>query len=128
MIAILTKYLGPTNYRGSRIKAYTESGRFVTVSYDSSLDSAQAHAHAAQALCLKMGWKGQLVAGGIKGGYAFVFVEAYNKPENVAVNVGACDTRAGEVMVEVKTCTECNYTTNIKGDLAKHKAEKHGKK
>ena len=36
---IVTKYLGPTNHKGSRIKATGPLGS-VTVSYDSALDNA----------------------------------------------------------------------------------------
>lgn len=30
-----------------------------------------------------------------------------------------------KVMSTVKQCYECNYTTNIVGDMAKHRREKH---
>lgn len=43
MIAIHTKYIGPTDTRGSRVKAYTSDGRSVTVSYDNGLESVKAH-------------------------------------------------------------------------------------
>lgn len=75
MIAILTKYLGPTNCRGSRIKAYTSNkGQSVTISYDYALDGEALHRKAAQALMDKMGWKNELVSGGIERGYAFVML------------------------------------------------------
>ena len=50
MQAIETKYLGPTNARGSRVKASCERGS-LTVSYDDGLNSEQAHAAACVALC-----------------------------------------------------------------------------
>ena len=53
MQAIITKYLGPTNTRGSRIKATAWAGS-VTVSYDYSLDTVGNHKAAAQALCDKL--------------------------------------------------------------------------
>lgn len=75
MIAILTKYMGPTNCRGSRIKAYTSNpGQSVTIGYDHALDSEEAHRKAAQVLMDKMGWPNELVSGGIAGGYAFVML------------------------------------------------------
>ena len=74
MIAILTKYIGPTNCRGSRIKAYTETGESVTIPFDYSLDGEARHRKAAQALMDKMGWPNELVSGGIAGGYAFVML------------------------------------------------------
>jgi hypothetical protein len=56
--AIFTKYLGPTNYRGGRIKAWAKSGGklSVTISYPHELSQSQAHAAAAVALLDKMGW------------------------------------------------------------------------
>jgi hypothetical protein len=34
---------------------------------------------------------------------------------------------AEESMVNINKCPQCEYTTNIKGDMTKHKAEKHSK-
>tara|TARA_R110000787_G_scaffold152064_4_gene265855 strand:- start:1590 stop:1913 length:324 start_codon:yes stop_codon:yes gene_type:complete len=49
-LSIQTKYLGPTNVRGARIKAFTldnnpttERPDSVTLSYDYALDGAKAH-------------------------------------------------------------------------------------
>lgn len=90
MQAIETKYIGPSNYRGSRIKATCERGS-LTVDYDDSLDTEQAHIAAAKSLCAKFVqedikeygpeserstlWNKPFVTGGLKGrGYAHVFV------------------------------------------------------
>lgn len=56
--AIVTKYLGPTNYRSGRIKAWAKSGNkiYVTIPYPHELNQSEAHAAAAVALCDKMGW------------------------------------------------------------------------
>ena len=56
--AIFTKYLGPTNTRGGRIKAWAKSGGklSVTIQYPHELSQSQAHAEAALALLNKMGW------------------------------------------------------------------------
>lgn len=35
---------------------------------------------------------------------------------------------AEESMVNIIKCPQCEYTTNVKGDMAKHKEEKHSKK
>jgi hypothetical protein len=43
MIAIETKYLSPTNTRGSKIKAFTCNGHSVTVSYDHALSNEAVH-------------------------------------------------------------------------------------
>ena len=79
MIAIETKYLGPTNYRPSRIKAYTCNGQTLTMSY-STADAAnksteEAHRVVAEALRDKAGWTGKLIGGGTCKGYVFVFVD-----------------------------------------------------
>lgn len=73
--AICTKYIPATNTKGARIKAYDMDGNSATVSYDYSSNHEIRHLNAAQVLCRKMGWSGELAGGGIKGGYAFVFVE-----------------------------------------------------
>lgn len=74
MQAITTKYFGPSNVRGSRIKATSGSGLSVTISCPDELNMDAAHKSAAQALCDKLKWNGKLIGGGLKdGGYAFVF-------------------------------------------------------
>ena len=74
MVAILTRWLAPTNHRGSRVVADAGDGRRVTVSYSHSLSGEACHREAAQALCTKMGWDGTMVGGGTRDGYAFVFL------------------------------------------------------
>jgi hypothetical protein len=80
MQAIMTKFLEPTNFRGSRVKAIADAGS-LTVSWDYSLDFESNHRAAAEALRDKLGWTtefyGDLVGGALPGnhtGYAFVFV------------------------------------------------------
>ena len=74
MQAIVTRYLGPTNHRGARIKA-TCNACSVTISYPHELNPPEAHRAAAEALMLKMGWHATLYCGGLpNGGYAFVQV------------------------------------------------------
>lgn len=50
---IITRYHGPTNYRGSRISATCWRGK-VVLSYDHTLDSDDNHRQAATMLCQKM--------------------------------------------------------------------------
>lgn len=69
--AIITKYIGPTNYRGSRVKASASAGS-VTLEWDNALNSDGNHAAAAQALCDKYGWTGEYAMGGTETGYVFV--------------------------------------------------------
>lgn len=76
MIAIETRYLGPTNTRGSRIKA-TANGYSVTVPYPyNKRTGAEAHSVAALALCRKVGWADDLIAGSTDRGYVFVFAQS----------------------------------------------------
>lgn len=63
MQAIATKYLGPTNHRGSRVKATAWAGS-ITVSWDHRLNSESNHRAAAEALAKKFGWVGTFVGGG----------------------------------------------------------------
>jgi hypothetical protein len=74
--AIETRYLGPTNTKGGRIKATAAAGS-ITIGYDYALNTDGAHKAAADALIAKMGWTGTFAQGGnAKGdGYVFVNVE-----------------------------------------------------
>lgn len=68
---ITTRYLGPTNTKGSRIKATARKanprngGRemSLTVPYQYG-SSAEEHCKAAEALATKLGWSGLWIAGG----------------------------------------------------------------
>lgn len=53
MQAIQTKFIGPTNTKGSRVKATCWLGS-VTLGWDHALDSAENHKEALQAMCDKM--------------------------------------------------------------------------
>ena len=55
MQAIVTKYLGPTEYRGSRVKATAQVGS-LTLSWDYALNSDGNHRAAALALANKYNW------------------------------------------------------------------------
>ena len=54
--SIITRYLGPTDCRGTRIVADAGKGARLTMPYDHALNTNENHAEAAKALCLKMGW------------------------------------------------------------------------
>lgn len=70
--AITTKFLGPTNSRGSRVKATAEAGS-ITVEWDYARGIEGNHARAAHALATKLDWKGGWFGGGLTGnGYVFV--------------------------------------------------------
>lgn len=74
MIAIETRYVSPTNTRGSRIIARADTNR-VSIPYPHELSGQAVHEKAAYALCAKMNWTGKLAGGGIKNGYVFVFTD-----------------------------------------------------
>ena len=75
MKAITTKYLGPTDTKGSRIVASDEDGNRIILSRKGNGSIEENHRWAAEALCKKMSWEGRLVCGSIKNGYVFVFVK-----------------------------------------------------
>ena len=76
MKAITTRYIPASNTRGSRIVATAEGGNRVTIPYPHELSGADVHAEAAIALCRKLSWHGDLIAGGTESGYVFVFAES----------------------------------------------------
>lgn len=49
MLAIKTKFLGPTNYRGARVVATSDRGRIV-VNWDYEIGSSENHVQASKAL------------------------------------------------------------------------------
>lgn len=74
MTSIITRYIGPTNYKGARIVADAGMKRRVIISFPH--DARDPHQVAALALCKKFGWKGTLVQGGMERGSAFVFLDS----------------------------------------------------
>jgi hypothetical protein len=64
MKAIETRYIGPTNTKGARIVAADSDGNRVTIGYPHELSGEAVHRKAAEALRDKMGWTGELIAGG----------------------------------------------------------------
>ena len=67
MQAIVTKYIGPTNTKGARIKATAMAGS-VTISYDYANDHEWPFRKAAQALCDKFGWDWEMTGGSLPDG------------------------------------------------------------
>ncbi len=80
MQAIVTKWLGPTNTKGSRIKVKCQAGTMI-VPWDSGLGVEENHKAAAAILIAKLGWDqdcyGKWHAGALPDdtGYAIVFQE-----------------------------------------------------
>jgi hypothetical protein len=76
MIAIETKYLAPTNSRGSRIKAFTCNGHSFSIPYPYELSNEKAHFAAVKAMVAAKGldwYLGNMRFGGTKNGYVFCF-------------------------------------------------------
>lgn len=82
MKAITTKFYGPTSRGGERYSATDSDYNHVFVHADYALNSEQNHDAAALTLRKKMGWTGDLIRGGLKGGNVYVF----NSEHEVLVN------------------------------------------
>jgi hypothetical protein len=77
MQTIETKYVGATNYKGSRIIASASgSSAKVTIPYDSGQADENMHVTAAIMLCNKLNWEGKMIGGHSKQGMVWVFDEA----------------------------------------------------
>ena len=93
MQSIETRFIGPTNSRGSRYKAIAGDGGkgfTLTVEADYRLGSEENHARAARLLIQKLGWfhdesrgdrYADWYAGGTSRGYVFVCCVDYAKLE-----------------------------------------------
>jgi hypothetical protein len=76
MVAIQTKYYGPTNTRSSRIKAWTPDGRIVYIPYQHELSHEVLYFQAVKALVAKykLDWDlSDMRYGGTDDGYVFCF-------------------------------------------------------
>lgn len=80
MQAIVTKFHGPTNLKGSRVSATADAGRIV-LEWDPALNPDGNHLAAAVAFAKKFGWKGRIVGGSLprsnSSHMAFVFVNEF---------------------------------------------------
>ena len=65
--AIVTKYHGPGNVRGSRVKATASAGS-CTLAWNDALGDDANHAKAALTLCNRFGWSGDYFSGGLPDG------------------------------------------------------------
>ena len=72
MQTITTKFIGPSNTRGARVRATTASGKSHTVPYDHETGN-KSHDVAALGLARKLGWSGSLIEGDTRVGKVFVF-------------------------------------------------------
>ena len=77
MQTIITRYLGPTNYKPSRIVAQCEAGRII-VSWKHGESVQNNHRAACEALRAKLGWTvtagyPAMLGGETRAGYVWVF-------------------------------------------------------
>lgn len=78
MQAITTKFIGPTNHRGSRIRAKC-AAKTIYVPYEHALSEDMNHSSAAECLVEAMEWQtwfGKMIGGSLPNseGYCFVAV------------------------------------------------------
>jgi len=71
--AIVTKYLGPTNTLGARIKASAGHARGLVDHWDYEAGVEENHARVAKVLAADRGWSGLFVAGMLPSGDGNVF-------------------------------------------------------
>lgn len=90
--AITTKFVGPTNVRGSRVVADAGDKRRLIVSWDHSLNSENNHRAAALALRDKLGWTGDLVGGWHENIGLWVFVDSPYGPKHPGLTCQYCGT------------------------------------
>lgn len=84
MIAIQTKYIKPSNTRGSRIKAFTSNGHSATISYPHEYSHEMCHFQAVKALVKKhnLNWNlDNMRYGGTENGYVFCFEHSIVKEQ-----------------------------------------------
>ncbi len=70
--AIETRYVGPTNHRGSRIIATTAGGHRLIHHWDYSLGIEGNHYAAAKALQAKLDWEPIVAGGSTKAGFVWL--------------------------------------------------------
>lgn len=73
--AITTRYLGPTNHRGARVKATCQAGS-ITIPWDHAWNADKNHAMACAALQAKLGWREKRIGGALPDGRGYAFVVA----------------------------------------------------
>jgi len=73
MQTITTKYLGPTDTQGTRIKAvHTGAATSITVPYNYALSNEGNHKEAAATLTKKLEWNGEYIGGHTKDGMIWI--------------------------------------------------------
>lgn len=75
MQTIETKYLGPTDHRGARIKATASNGDAVTIPYPHDETDTGKHFAAVRKLAAKLDWSGELIGGHTARGMVWIFTD-----------------------------------------------------
>jgi hypothetical protein len=73
--SIVTKYIAPSNVKGSRVSATSTSGERIIIGWDDTVDTDTNHTIAAAMLAEKLGWSGRWEAGAMPNGCGFVNVD-----------------------------------------------------
>ena len=80
-LAIKTRYIGPGNIKGSRVKATSVNKMSVTIGWDNSLDGDENHLKAAKAFCKKYNFVCRLVTGHLEDCFVHVMTKRNYKAE-----------------------------------------------
>lgn len=108
MQAIATKYFGPTNFKGSKIKAYSEAfPRGMFVSWDHALGVEENHDAAARAFIKAKGWEGVWVRGGSADSKGNVYVCITRRTANVEAGRGIVNASGDRVLTIERNVPEC---------------------
>jgi hypothetical protein len=94
MMALQTRFVGPTNHRGSRVIVTADGGKHskrMVVSWDHALGADGNHDAAARALATKLGWNGPWMAGDTHTGRVYVRTVAHSEPAFVVADSAATD-------------------------------------
>jgi hypothetical protein len=86
--AIVTKYHGPTNSRGSKVSATSQAGR-VYFTYDHALTTDENHHAACRKLASAMGWGDEWIPGWTPAGDCGVWVQVPRAYQRAVVAVVA---------------------------------------
>lgn len=83
MQSIETKFIAPSNVKGSRVKAWNnQKSKSLTLDYQHGLNYEANMQNVAFMLATKLGWKGEFVGGHTSQGMVFVIRSEKDSPFN----------------------------------------------
>jgi len=90
--SIVTTFYGPTNTRGSRVKATSDAGS-VWMNWKHELNCSENHQQSDLALAKKLGWRGTWVGGSLpkNAGYAFCMHQFHCERPDGEIHKDYCD-------------------------------------